>query len=105
MKALTTTVLSTKKFSENDILIKLSLSERFDFKAGQFIMAHAGKEESPFSIASPPSQKTLELLIKVHEGGKVTPTLYKLKKGDRLKITGPYGTFGVKETGKGIYLA
>jgi len=97
MQTFTSTIISNKKFSETNFLIKLTRPKGFTFEAGQFVMLHSKNEPRPFSIASAPSEKTLNFLIKKHEGGTVSPFLYNLKKGNKVKVIGPYGAFTVKD--------
>lgn len=97
-ETLSAVVESVEKFSEDNFIISLKLKKKFEFKAGQFIMIHLNGEERPFSISSHPSEKNIELLIKMHPGGKVTPVLMNMKKGDGVEISGPYGAFNVKDT-------
>lgn len=52
------------------------------------------REYSMYSGANAPY---LEFLIKVVEGGYVTPQLQKLRVGDFLEIDGPYGQFCLQE--------
>lgn len=97
MKTCTTKVLENKKLKENNFLIRLTKPEGFKFKAGQFVMLHNKNEEKPFSIASPPSQSSLDFLIKKHPNGAVSPFLHSRKKGDQVEISGPHGTFTIKK--------
>ena len=93
-------VIRNDKYKKDIFLIELDVKDKFTFKAGQFILVYQqinGKEENrAFSICSKPSQKTVELLIKRFENGKLSPQLSELKKGDKLKIRGPFGIFYVK---------
>lgn len=98
IKTITASVVEVKTFSEGNFLIKFKLPEKMNFKAGQFIMIHYKDKNRPFSIASPPSQETIELLIKKNKNGCVTPYLANMKSGDKLEISGPYGSFTVKPT-------
>jgi len=98
-----TEIVRSEKLNGNTTLIELKLPEdaNFEFKAGQFVLIYRdidGKEVNrAFSIASKPSQKNIELLIRKYEQGKVSPYLFELKEGDKLKIRGPFGVFNVKE--------
>ena len=97
-------VIKTEKLSDGTILFELKFPEKanFTFKAGQFILVYQKlneKEENrAFSLASKPSQKTIELLIRVYEQGKVSPKIAQLKAGEKLKIRGPFGMFTLKNT-------
>ncbi|MBI1971057.1 FAD-dependent oxidoreductase [Candidatus Woesearchaeota archaeon] len=71
----------------------------FNFLPGQFVMVilkdKEGKEiRRAYSIASSPYTKGhIELCVKYYENGKLSPLLFKLKKGDHLDIDGPYGKY------------
>ena len=97
-KTITTEVISNAKLKGETFLLKLKPSKKIKFKAGQFIMINIKNIEKPFSIASAPSQNTIEILIRMHKEGELTPHVCKLKKGSKLKISGPYGVFEVKPT-------
>ena len=92
-----TEVIGIKHFADDNFIIRLKRPKELNFKAGQFLMLYAKDKCKPFSIASPPSEKSIDFLIKKHDDGAVTPYLIKLKKGDKVKITGPYGSFGIKK--------
>ena len=73
-----------------------------EFKAGQFVILnvpHDGKiVKRAYSIASPPHEPNMvELCIQHVEGGIASTYLWKLKAGDPVSITGPHGTFLLKE--------
>lgn len=74
-----------------------------EFQAGQYVnVIIPGLENAPraFSIASPPSDKNIiELNISLIEGGKGTTYIHeKLKVGDQLNFSGPYGRFFVRKS-------
>ncbi len=79
-----------------------------DFIAGQFvsvIIPGAGPEgrdlRRAYSIASKPGLTSIELCIKLVEGGPGTQYLYKLRPGDSFRVVAPYGDFVYKtNTGK-----
>ncbi len=72
------------------------------FQAGQYVNLEVPGVERPraFSIASPPSERKLvELNVCLVENGQATTWLHNtLKKGDRLRFTGPYGRFFVRKS-------
>jgi len=93
---ITCEVLDNKHFQE-DFILTLKPYKKVNFKSGQFALIHNKKGSRPFSIASPPSMQNLQFLIRKHLGGLVTPFLHSLKKGDKVEITAPYGTFILKD--------
>jgi len=94
-------VLKVKDISQDTKHITITVPKEFDFYPGQFIslILNIGNEElrRPYSIASKPKKGELELCIKILPGGKATPTLGKLKTGDRVKAMGPMGTFFIQD--------
>jgi ferredoxin-NADP reductase len=81
------------KYKDESFLLKLQKPESFEFDPGQFVMLQVGNEKRAYSIASAPSQSTLDILIKLHENGKVSEPLYTKNEGDEIHIIGPYGKF------------
>jgi NAD(P)H-flavin reductase len=76
----------------------------FDFDAGQFVNVMAeipavGKVvKRPYSIDSPPYEKGyIDLVWKRVENGLMTNYLWTLKEGDKLRVQGPLGRFGLKK--------
>ena len=88
--------------------LRLRLDKPMEFKCGQFVMVKAninGKiENRAFSISSSPMQDFLDITVKVYPPGKVSPHLYGMKEGERIKIKGPYGNFIFDETAQEIVL-
>ncbi len=80
----------------------IELDQPLQFQAGQYINLHVPGEAAPraFSIASAPAQSSeIELNIRLVPGGKGTSWVHQqLKAGDRVKISGPYGRFFVRES-------
>lgn len=72
------------------------------YKAGQFCMVHVPKDDKPlkkpYSICSAPFEEGyLDLCIKLVEGGYATNWFWRLKEGDQVTLTIPYGGFLIKE--------
>ncbi len=88
--------------------VRLKLDRAIDFQAGQYVnLNFPGVEASrAFSIANPPSDSGhVELQIRRVPGGAGTGYVHdKLKLGDRLKISGPYGRFLVRKSRGGPLL-
>jgi len=83
---------------ENDLVRTFTLDERLDAKPGQFIMLWLpGVDEKPFSLSG--INGDIQLTLK--NVGPFTSRLFKLGKGDKVGIRGPYGN-GFKLTGKRI---
>lgn len=81
------------------------LIDSFQYKQGQFMeVSLLGAGEAPISITSSPSRKGF-LEFTIRAAGKVTKSIYSLKKGDTIYLRGPYGNpFPFEEIkGKNIY--
>ncbi len=83
--------------------IWFKLDRSIDFQAGQYVqLLMPGIEGGrPFSIANSPEDIArtgeLEINVRIVEGGAGTSYLHdKLKVGDKLRISGPYGRFFVR---------
>ncbi len=99
------TIKSIEEISKDTRIFKLELDKGIDFRAGQyitFILEENGKKfTAPYSIASTPLEnKTIEFAIKLVNSGGVTSHLWNKKEGDVLKLKGPMGGFGIKESKK-----
>jgi CDP-4-dehydro-6-deoxyglucose reductase len=94
-------IISIEDISKDTKHITMSVPSDFDFYPGQFvsIILNIDGEElrRPYSIASKPQPDQLELCIKILPEGKATPTLGKLKPGDKLSVMGPMGTFFIAD--------
>lgn len=83
--------------------LKFNNKEKFDFKAGQYIIIKHQKDGKPlirqYSIASSPSEKGyIEIVLnKVPDGYFSTYMHDIIKVGDELEIKGPMGIFILKE--------
>lgn len=86
--------------------LTFSVLEGFDFYPGQFISLILNKDNReirrPYSIASKPSKKSIDLCIKIVQNGLVTPLIDDLKRGDEIEVLGPMGEFIVKDFSKNL---
>lgn len=89
----------------------LETEKQFDFIPGQVVAIALSKEEDPrlYSIASGNNAGHIRILFDVNPEGLLTPKLTKLKTGDHLLMSRPFGRFlGTEEpawwiaTGTGI---
>jgi len=82
------------------LVLRLVEPAEFRFYPGQYVDIHipGHAEHRSFSMASPPSpQGRLDFIIKRYPGGHFSGLLEGgLAVGDRLDVTGPYGTFTLK---------
>jgi phenol hydroxylase P5 protein len=86
--------------------IHLQLDKAIDFQAGQYVQLEIpGVGSRAFSIANDPADvkatTSIELNVRRLPGGAGTTWLHEqLKTGDRLRLTGPYGRFFVRESAR-----
>lgn len=84
--------------------LTFSVPEEFDFYPGQFISLilnnNGGEIRRPYSIASQPSKKSIELCIKIVQNGLASPLIDDLKKENEIEVLGPMGDFIVKDFSK-----
>jgi phenol hydroxylase P5 protein len=100
-----TTVTRIETLTPTIKAIGLKLDKPIDFQAGQYVQLRLPGVEGdrPFSIANSPAQVAasgeIEINVRIVAGGAGTAYLHeKLRVGDTLQITGPYGRFFVRES-------
>lgn len=100
-------VLSKENISGDVVVLSFSLPKSFKFKAGQFVtlMISNGKETKSrsYSILSPPSQKKIDLCIKIVKDGFASMVFKRAKKGDFFEMKGPFGHFNFVDQGTDNY--
>ncbi len=91
-----------------EVYVKLPDGEETSFVCGQYGQLEVppyDKVKTPtqraYSMSSAPSDKNhLEFLVRLVPGGIVTTYVHEhLKEGQKVNVIGPFGEFGVKETG------
>ena len=91
-----------------EVYVKLPEGKEVSFECGQygqFEVPPYDKVKTPtqraYSMSSPPSDRNhLEFLIRLVPGGIVTTYVHEhLKEGQKVNVVGPFGEFGVKDTG------
>jgi phenol hydroxylase P5 protein len=95
-------VVRIDTFSDRIIGIFLELDQAIDFQAGQYVNVTVPGIEGTraFSISNPPSRnRQVELNVCLVKDGAATTWLHKrLKVGDELPLSGPYGRFFVRKS-------
>ena len=92
------------KILDNKVLCEgvhyLSMSKPFNFAAGQVIALALKKEDEPrlYSIASGEDKATLSILFDIKYDGELTPPLSRVKSGDKVYISEPFGKFLCQST-------
>jgi len=98
-----TRVVSVEPMTRDIVSLRLTPIEpgKFDFKPGQYADLHipGTDEHRSFSMATTQSTTDeVEFLIKKYPGGKFSALLDgQIQAGDGLSLTGPYGSFTLKE--------
>ncbi|HEX3974712.1 MAG TPA: 2Fe-2S iron-sulfur cluster binding domain-containing protein [Solirubrobacteraceae bacterium] len=81
--------------------VVLSGADQLTFKPGQYVdITIPGSEDvRSFSMANLPGTGDLEFMIKIYPDGKFSSLLAdeRLKPGDEVQVTGPYGVFTLRE--------
>ncbi len=90
----TARLVERRDMTEDLMVIKLEVSERFDFKPGQYCTLGFGKIERAYSIVSAPYEKYLEIFVELVPAGELTPKMWDLKIG---------GLMSVRPRAKGIF--
>ncbi len=96
------TVTAVEKLTYDTKLVRFDLGqESLDFKPGQYVqlLVPGTDQFRAYSIASPPSGRNVfELIIRYVPGGLCTGWIHKaLAVGDRVRLTGPFGDFFLRE--------
>ena len=96
-------ILDIKNHKGNVKILKLSVPENFDFRAGQYVsisIPFKGKKlRRPYSIASPPGKNGfIEFCIKTIENGPASNYIKELRKDDKIELFGPAGKFLFEES-------
>ena len=96
-------VLEIRKLTPKVREIKFSTPEDFEFKAGQFVSVTFYLKERnvirPYSIASSPSSKFMNICIK-NVGGEASKYFFNLKVGKKVNFISPMGSFILKDSSK-----
>jgi predicted ferric reductase len=102
-------VESIKKPTEDIYDITLAhLDKPIEYNAGQFVFVSffnkkTGGEHHPFSIASKSNNANIRIIIK--NLGDFTSRLDNLRKGDKVRVEGPYGRFNKQSKADQIWIA
>ncbi|MBX5472312.1 MAG: 2Fe-2S iron-sulfur cluster binding domain-containing protein [Acetobacteraceae bacterium] len=87
--------------------VRIALNEPLEFQAGQYMLFHIPGlgETRAFSIANSPAEVErsgeIELNVRLVPGGAGTTYIHeRLKVGDTVELTGPYGRFFVRKSAR-----
>ena len=97
-------VQDVKWNTKNTFTVTIKPSKEFYFKAGQFCFLRLNKDNlyarHPFTISSSPDEEVLRFTIK--QSGRFTEATSRLKKGEEVKIEGPFGRFTIEDNSKNL---
>lgn len=84
-------ILDIKKIEEETENVKtFTFQHKLVSRPGQFVMLWVpGVDQKPFSIGQDTGDK---FQLTIYQIGEATKALFKMKKGDKVGISGPYGT-------------
>jgi len=98
---ITTRIAAVDAVTRDIVSLRLKPTEPFEFKPGQYadLTIPGTEEHRSFSMATTPSTPDeIEFLIKKYPGGRFSGLLDDgLDVGDELSLTGPYGSFTIKD--------
>lgn len=78
----------------------------FAWKAGQYLYITLNKITKPFTIASSPTEKTIQITTRIRQDSKFKQNLDKIEIGQEIEARGPFGSFVLeKNTINNIFLA
>ncbi len=94
----TGTIQTIKQLAPSVLFFSLSIPHSFTFTAGQFVTIKMTNNNQTrmksYSILSPPSKRgTLDLCVKLIDGGFASEIFKQTKQNDQFEIKGPFGHF------------
>ncbi len=103
------TVTDIQRHSETTIGFTLELDDRdaLAFLPGQYVNVSVPGTETTrsYSFSSGPEDKTVSFLVRITEGGLMSEYLRdRAEVGDKLELTGPMGTFFLRETKRPVLM-
>lgn len=78
----------------------------FAWKAGQYLYITLDKITKPFTIASSPTEKYIQITTRIRQDSKFKQNLDKIEIGQEIEARGPFGSFVLEKNNlKNIFLA
>ncbi len=89
-------VLNIQNLTDDTFILSIE-NPNIEYEAGQYMILNfpGEKESREFSIYNKHEEKQLQFLIREVKDGYLSSKLKKLKKGDIIEITGPFGFFTI----------
>jgi len=98
---LNATVVGRTDLTDAVMVLRVRPDEALPFAAGQYVslgmMLDGRLVQRPYSPASSPAQRELELLVRHVRGGELTPHLWRLANGDRVRLGRAKGLFRLED--------
>ena len=82
----TATLVGRRDVTADLMVINLEVSEKFDFKPGQYCTLGLGTIERAYSIASAPYEKHIEIFVELVPDGELTPKMWAMELGDKMSV-------------------
>ena len=82
----TATLVGRRDVTADLMVINLEVSEKFDFKPGQYCTLGLGTIERAYSIASAPYEKHIEIFVELVPDGALTPKMWAMELGDKMSV-------------------
>lgn len=100
-------VVGVKNETHDSFTLTIEPAKPIDFKPGQFFFLRInGKRlyaRHPFSVSSSPNEGQIQFTVKL--AGRFTQEAMKLKKGDEIKVEGPFGNFVFDDNRDNVFIA
>ena len=100
-------VESINNISKDIYEIKLKRDDSYKFEVGKCVAIYGedGVTSRPYSFSGGENDDTVSFLIRELPGGVISSYLRKLKKGDMVKISNPYGWFTPGQHEDSVFIA
>jgi len=90
-------IIKKEYLNSDTILLQLEKPKNYDFKPGQFLQTIFPEGKRSYSIFSKPSDKTLNLCIKLFAGGLASEIFKRIEVGEKITISETMGHFIITE--------
>jgi naphthalene 1,2-dioxygenase ferredoxin reductase component len=87
-------VVDVRRLAHDVVELRVELFERapLEFRAGQSVTLHVGElPQRSYSMANAPGARALSFHVRQVPGGLVSGAIARLRRGDRVALTGPHG--------------
>ncbi len=88
-----TELLNRRWFSDLAFEVEFTKPPLFDFTSGQRIRFMKEELDREYSLASTPLDETINICVRLVQGGRFSSVLAAAKRGDGFTFTGPHGYF------------